>query len=285
MPRIAIVVLSYKQPGLLATCLRSVQEHTDLRLHEVIVVDNASRDGSAEMVAREFPWATVLQNPENRGFAGGVNRGLVHAKADGYVLLNSDAQVQPRWLDLLIESAWSAPDVGLVGAMEVTASGASRWGGPEGAIRDPSRRAVTEEEAVAFACALIRREVIDRIGYLDHGFFMYHEDWDYCHRARAAGFRILYDPRVEVIHVGEASFKTQAQAWRTHVRTVSRLRYQFIHWPTGRLLRSTGRELLMLAYWIKEGQPGPYLRGWRDTVRARKDIRRRRRDLTAYLRP
>lgn len=284
-PRIAVIVLSYKRKDLLAACLRSLEEHTDLGRHQVVVVDNASGDGSAEMAEADFPWATVVRNAENLGFAGGVNRGLVAVQADGYVLLNSDARVKAGWLDRLIATAWSSPDVGLVGAMEVTETGAARWGGPEGAIADAAKRPVTEEEVVAFACALIRREVIDRIGYLDHGYFMYHEDWDYCHRARLAGFRILYDPAVEVVHVGEASFKTQPSAWRTHVRTVSRLRYQLIHWPPGRLLRSAGREAVLFGYWLKEGQPGPYLRGWGKTLRALRDIRRRRRDPTAYLPP
>lgn len=284
-PTIVIVILSYKRRDLLAACLDSVKSTTDLGHHRVVVVDNASGDGSAELVEQRYPWASVVRNTTNLGFAGGVNRGLAFAKADGYVLLNSDARVQAGWLDRLIATAWSGADVGMVGAMEVDEAGKARWGGPEGDIADPLRRPVQDCDTVAFACALIRREVIDRIGYLDHGYFMYHEDWDYCHRAKAAGFRILYDPAVEVVHLGEASFKTQGQAWRTEVRTVSRLRYQLIHWPPGRLMRSCGRELMMLAYWVKEGQPGPYLRGVGKTVRTLREIRRRRRDLTAFVQP
>ena len=281
--RLAIVILSYKRKDLLAQCLRCVQGTVDLDRHQVVVVDNASGDGSAELVERDFPWATVLRNDENLGFAGGVNRGLTHVRADGYVLLNTDAVPPAGWVERLAEVAWSAPDVGAVCAMEVHADGTARWETPESRIRDPRQRPVVELDRLSFACALVRREVIDRIGYLDHRYFMYHEDWDYCHRARAAGFRLLFDPTLEVVHPGGASFNTQASRWRWQVRTASRLRYQLIHWPVRDNLRTAWKEAKLFGWMAKNGFGGAYLRGWLQTVRDAGDIRRRRRQPAAFV--
>ena len=282
-PRVALVILSYNRADLLAECLDAVKARTDLDGVEVVVVDNASKDGSAAMVRERFPWVRLVQSEANRGFAGGVNLGMVTVPAGAYALLNSDALVTDGWLARL-ESTLAATGDGIVGGLELDPAGQTRFGGDE-TSRPKAQRVPVPSDTVSFACALISHRVVERIGYLDHGYFMYHEDWDYCHRARAAGFPVVFDPAVEILHGGEASFKTQTSAWRTRVRTASRLRYQLIHWPAGRIARSLLREPLLFGYWLKEGTPGPYLKGVWETVRSAGDIRRRRRDLTGFVPP
>lgn len=282
--RTAVIILTYNGRHLIDACLAAVRANTDLSTTQVVVVDNASKDGTADHVASVHPWVRIVRNQENLGFAGGVNTGMVAVKADGYVLLNTDAIVKPGWLARLVESS-SSPGVGIVGAMEMLEDGRPRFGSPEAAEPDPMRRPLVPCERVSFACALIRREVIDRIGYLDHGYFMYHEDWDYCHRAKGAGFGIVFDPAVEVVHPGEASVKTQPNAWRTRVRTVSRLRYQLIHWGDARLARSLWDEVRIFGYWVKQGTGAAYLRGVGQAMRQLPDIRRRRRAPLEFLPP
>ena len=277
--RVALVILTYNGRHLIDACLAAVHANTDLRDAEVVVVDNASTDGSADHVAAAHPGVRLLRNQSNLGFAGGVDTALAAVAADAYVLLNTDALVTPGWLDRLKATAQST-GAGIVGALEVDEAGKPRWG-PD--LPPISERKPEDREVVSFACALIRREVVERIGYLDHGFFMYHEDWDFCRRARAVGFRVLFDPAVVVVHPGEGSFKTQVPAWKARIRTESRLRYQAMHWSPARRLQSAFREPLVAGYWAKQGLLAPYLQGLGAAWRDRKQIRRRRRDPLGYV--
>lgn len=278
-PQAAIVILTYNGRHLVDPCLAALQANTDLRKAQVVVVDNASQDGTADHVAAAHPWVTLLRNRENLGFAGGVDTAIAAVDADAYVLLNSDALVQPGWLDRLLATA-SMPGVGIVGGLEVDERHRPRWG-PD--LPPVGERMQEDRERVSFACALVRREVVDRIGHLDHAYFMYHEDWDYCHRARAAGFRVLYDPNVVVVHPGEGSFKGQPSAWKTRVRTASRLRYEHTHFSRAERLRRLLREPLLAGYWAKQGLLRPYLQGVRQAWAMRHDIRRRRADPTGFV--
>lgn len=277
--RVAVVILTYNGRHLIDGCLAAVRANTDLAQAEVVVVDNASTDGSADHVARAHAWVRLLRNRENLGFAGGVDTALAAVDADAYVLLNTDAQVTPGWLDRLVATA-QATGAGIVGALEVDEAGKPRWG-PD--LPPVAERVPEERDVVSFACALIRREVVRRIGYLDHGFFMYHEDWDYCHRARAAGFRVVFDAAAVVIHPGAGSFNAQVPAWKARIRTASRMRYQAMHWTLWRRLQSAFREPLVAGYWAKQGLLVPYLQGRADAWRARPGMRRHRADPTGYV--
>lgn len=278
-PRAAVIILTYNGKHLIDACLDAVRAHTALDGVRVVVVDNASTDGSADHVAQHHPWVTLVRNGQNLGFAGGVNSGMAAVDADAYVLLNSDALVTQGWLERLLRTA-QGHDAGIVGGLEVGEDGRPRWG-PD--LPPIEQRQPEDREVVSFACALIRRDVVERIGFLDHAYFMYHEDWDYCHRAKAAGIRILYDPAVVVVHPGEGSFKSQVPAWKARIRTASRLRYQHSHWGVGRRTRALLREPLMAGYWAKQGLLRPYLAGVRTAWADRKAIRARRRAITAYL--
>ncbi|MEK6976239.1 MAG: glycosyltransferase [Candidatus Thermoplasmatota archaeon] len=277
--RTALVILTYNGRSLIDACLAAVRANTDLRETEVVVVDNASTDGSADHVVQAHPWVRLLRNRENLGFAGGVNTGIAAVAADAYVLLNTDALVTPGWLAHL-QQTMVALDAGIVSALEVDEAGKPRWG-PD--LPPIEHRRPEERDIVSFACAIIRRDVVDRIGYLDHGFFMYHEDWDYCRRAQAAGFRVVFDPAAVVVHPGEGSFKTQVPAWKARIRTESRLRYQAMHWTPARRLQSAFREPLVAGYWAKQGLLRPYLQGMRAAWRDRRRIRQRRSDPTGYI--
>lgn len=234
---LTVVVLNYETPDLTIRCLASLEAQVGAA-RRVIVVDNASRDGSADRIDAAIAehgwsaWAEILRSPRNGGFAAGNNLGLAYARASrpasAYVMLNSDAVVLPGALDSLLRAARAHPDVGIVGpridcpggGLDVSAFRdhtplaelvvAARTGlvsrlFPEHCIPLASPGAPIRPDWLAFACVLVRAEVLDDIGGLDEGFFMYFEDADYCRRARAAGWGLLYWPEARVLHVGGGS--------------------------------------------------------------------------------
>jgi GT2 family glycosyltransferase len=237
---LAIVILNYRTAELTIACLASLEREVEPDLR-VVVVDNASGDGSAEKIERAVvdrgwsAWASVLRSPVNGGFAAGNNLGIRSVDARAYVLLNSDTVVQPGAMRALRDAMRQRPDAGLIGAGLLRESGGPddsffRIPGPiselvRGANTGPVTRllerfSVTlpatehpmEPGWVGFACVLVRREVIEAAGLLDEGFFMYFEDVDYCRRARAAGWKVLYWPQAKVIHLlGGSSQVTQQQ--------------------------------------------------------------------------
>jgi hypothetical protein len=241
-PRIAVVVLNYRTPQLTLDCLATLQPELDGET-VVVVVDNASDDGSAERLARELDdrgwssFARLLCSPSNGGFAAGNNLGILSVDADAYLLLNSDTLVCPGALRSLRAAMATHADAGIIGAGLLTAGGdidASRFRnvGPfseflraadTGALSRllerfdpalPPTQQTAEVDWVGFAAVIIRREVIDSVGLLDDGFFMYFEDVDYCRRAVRAGWRVRYWPWARFVHLQGASSQISGNAGR-----------------------------------------------------------------------
>ncbi len=232
---LSIVILNYNTREQLRTCLESVRAEGSTIDTEVIVVDNASSDGSADMVAADFDWVTLIRAPRNGGYAYGNNLGLRQSRAPAVMLLNPDTLVPPGSLAALLNRLAAHPEAGVVGPKLVRPDGsmhlACRRSFPTPAVAfyrvsglsrlfshsprfgrynltylDPDLP--TEVDSVCGACLLIRRAVIDRIGPLDERFFMYGEDLDWCLRARQAGWSVRYEPSVVVQHQhGAASRK------------------------------------------------------------------------------
>lgn len=243
MPRIAVVVLNYRTPELTIGCLDSLADQVDRDI-EVVVVDNASNDGSAARIedaiaARRFDWARVIRSPINGGFAAGNNLGiLTTSNADAFLLLNSDTIVRPGALASLRRAMESRPDAGLIGPrfedgdgnpscstfrsmlpaselVRAAASGPITRLLPRHEVRLAAGDAPLEPDWIGFACVLIRRQVVDEVGLLDEGYFMYFEDVDYCRRVRDAGWTILYWPDACVVHLlGSSSHLTAGEQRR-----------------------------------------------------------------------
>lgn len=242
--QVAIIILNYRTPDLTAACIDSLAGEMEPGML-VLAVDNASGDGSAEKLERHIEergfgaWARVLRSPVNGGFAAGNNVGIRAVTAHIYILLNSDTLVRRGAVRDLCEVLQARPDVGLVGPSFEDEEGrlleschthaphpvaelsrAANTGFVSKALRryyqPPSFGDVPCEPVwMPFACVAIRREVIDSVGLLDEGYFMYFEDVDYCLRLRAAGYKLLYWPSARVVHlVGKSSNVTAADAER-----------------------------------------------------------------------
>jgi N-acetylglucosaminyl-diphospho-decaprenol L-rhamnosyltransferase len=240
---VSILILNYNTREHLRACLESVRDDGSTSLSggpiqaEVIVVDNASSDGSAEMVAAEFPWAALIRSPRNGGFANGNNQGLVRSRGAAVLVLNPDALMPAGGIAGLLDRLAAHPEAGIVGPRLLRPDGsmhlACRRSFPTPSIafyrlsglsqlfpRSPrfgrynltfvDPRMALEVDSVCGACMLIRRAVLERVGPLDERFFMYGEDLDWCLRTRQAGWTVRYEPDIVVQHQHGAASRKRA---------------------------------------------------------------------------
>jgi GT2 family glycosyltransferase len=243
MKRASVIILSWNGETYLPDCLNAVmaQSHAP---HEVILVDNASTDGSVELVAANFPQVRIICNDENLGFAGGMNVGLKEATGDIAVLLNQDTVVREDWLAELVKAMETDKHVGIAGCKILYPDGQTiqhaggyleyplglahhyGYGEPDQGQWDEQR----EVEYVTGAAMAIQREMLERIGYLDDDFFpAYFEDADICIRARQAGYKVVFVPTAVLVHHESAS--TEAETVEQHYYYHrNRLRLLFKHY-------------------------------------------------------
>lgn len=216
-PLVYVVLVNWNGKDDTLACLRSLRgvNYPNFR---IVVVDNASADGSVEAIDAEFPDVTLVRNQKNEMFAGANNQGIEIALREGaefVLLLNNDTEVDSNFLNHMVETAQSAPKIGMVGPKiyffdqpEVLwyAGGVvnlRRGLVAHRGIREPDRGQfdTTGDTGYITACGiLVSRECIDAVGVLDAEYFMYGEDMDWCYRARRAGFRVVYEPRSRVWH-------------------------------------------------------------------------------------
>ncbi len=236
-PEASVIIVNWNGGAALGACVASVAAATRGRDVEVIVVDNASTDGSAEEAAGKHAGARLIRNPENVGFARGANRGISEAGSDVYLLLNPDAEISAEALDDLLAMVKEDGRVGIVGCGSVDAQGREA---PGFEMSFPGQRgkSVAQREGkgrdvawVSGACLATRRGMVDEIGPLDGSFFMYYEDVDWCYRARQAGWRVVTLPGVTIRHemgtcAGQASGVERAR-WAAE----SRVRFYCKHYP------------------------------------------------------
>lgn len=227
--RIAVVVLNFRTPDLVEECIDSLLPEIDREQDLVVVVDNASGDESVprlRALLKRHPGQpiTLVESPHNGGFAAGNNLGIAAARAQAYLLLNSDTLVRPGAVERLWEGLSADPKVGLVsprlewpdGTPQVSCfrfhTPVSEFlaGSATGffwrllrsfEIAVPVRDEPFTPEWTSFAAVLVRAEALAGIGGLDEDFFMYYEDADTCRRLWRAGWKVLHDPRAHVVHL------------------------------------------------------------------------------------
>ena len=227
-PDVSVVVVAYRSRELVRSCLRSLRAQLGL-VTQVIVVDNASGDGTVAMIEREFPEVVLLASPTNDGFAHATNRGLARADGRTVLLLNPDTELRsPDVLRGAVAELDRRPEVGMLGCRLVQRDGSldhackrgfptpasslayftglARWrpADPRLAHYTAGHLADDEEhvvDAVNGAFMLVRRAALRDVGLLDESFWMYMEDLDWCYRFKQRGWPVLYWPGVEVVHV------------------------------------------------------------------------------------
>lgn len=232
-----IIVVSFNTKDLTLACLRSVYAQTKDTPFELIVVDNASRDGSAEAIAAEFPQLRLVCSLENLGFAGANNLAAQEVTGEYLLLLNPDTVVLDGAIDMLMSFARNHPENGIYGGKTLFFDGSlnhascwrkpsawsvfcygvgltsifrrSNWFDPE-AYGSWPRDSVREVDIVSGCLFLIKKSLWDQLGGFDPAFFMYAEEADLCLRARKSGARPIITPEAVIVHYGGASEKVRA---------------------------------------------------------------------------
>ena len=210
---LSIVIVNWNTCDLLRECLSSIYSAPCGIPIEVFVVDNASSDGSAEMVDAEFPQVRLIRNTENVGYSRANNAAIELAQAPNVLLLNSDAMVEPSALAQTVALLRCDDSIGALGCRLVGDDGepqlSYRCRYPSGPDVGNSGSALpgglVECASVWGAYQLVKRETIEQVGTLDEDFFMFYEDVDWCWRMHDSGWKIAYDPSHSVRHVSRAS--------------------------------------------------------------------------------
>jgi GT2 family glycosyltransferase len=214
----SVIILNFNGKEYLPKCLGSLKRQTYSET-EVILVDNASIDGSVQYVQKNFPWVKIVQNSRNIGFAEGNDEGANYASGDYLVFLNYDTEVDSKWLERLIEAAETYPDVAVCGSkildmerrdiiQEVgglcDAYGFSLSRG-WGEIDRHQYKEIIETFYVSGASLLIKKKIAEKIGLFDPKYFFNQEDVDVCWRAHLVGYKVVVNPLSIIYHKGGGS--------------------------------------------------------------------------------
>lgn len=233
---LSICIVNFNVKNLLRECLNSIYQNTSEISYEVIVVDNASTDGSTEMVEKEFPQAILIKNMVNVGLAKANNQAIKKCRGRYILILNPDTIILPNSLEAMVEVMDEKPDVGISGPMILnkdesiqisilhlypsllaTLIGFTRIGiifdyfFPN--LNYPMRVAETHEmhkiehyvSRLTEPALMVRRKAIEEVGLMDESFFLYEEGTDWEKRMIEAGWRLFYTPKAKVIHYGGQS--------------------------------------------------------------------------------
>ena len=228
---VSIVIVNWNTCNILRDCLRSVYEQTHNLNFEVIVIDNASSDSSVEMLKDEFSQVRLIEDRKNRGFAAANNQGIAVSKGRYVLLLNSDTIVLNSAISKTVYFADEHKDAAVVGCRVLNRDctlqptcfmfpsvlnillsfsylyklfAGSRFFGRE-LMTWWGRDEVREVDVVTGCFMLVRQRAIEEVGFMDEQFFMYAEETDWCYRFNQAGWKVMFTPIGEIIHLGGQS--------------------------------------------------------------------------------
>lgn len=300
MVDLSVVIVNWNVRGLLQRCLRSILESKPSIINlQVIVVDNASTDGSVEMIQAEFPNVHLITNTHNRGFPAANNQGIAAAQGRYVFLLNPDTEVVSDALATMVTFADEHPDVGVVGPQLLNPDGSvqssrrrlptlataffeSTWLSPYAPksllrryqMRDTPDDVTQDVGWVDGAALMARREAIEQVGLMDEGFFMYSEELDWCQRFGEAGWRVVYLPTARILHHRGKSSEQVVAAGHIYFQTSKVHYFRKYH---GRFVAEVLRLFLLSNYVWQLGLEGvKWLVGHRRPLRAQR--------VTAYWR-
>ena len=268
-PTLAIIIVSHNARADLERCLGSLAAAPPSISHAIVVVDNASTDGSVEAIRGGWPQVTVLEPGRNLGFAAANNLAIRSTTSELLLLLNGDTLVPPGAIDALVRTLHARPEVGIVGPRLVSDDGQPELppGGMLGPLAELRRsligrllaagcppvvrwvnrqsRRELHPDWVSGACLLVSRRDAEAAGLLDERFFLYFEDVDFCAAVRARGRRVLVTPAVEIVHRRGRSWHAAPEATRRAYR-LSQIEFYRKHRPRlvpllRAYLRLTGR--------------------------------------------
>jgi GT2 family glycosyltransferase len=273
---LSVIIVSYNVRDLLLACLASIEAAlaTSPLATEILVIDNASSDGSPDAVRRRFPYVVVEETGRNLGFGAANNRGIRRARGRVVALLNPDTTVVGDLFGTLARFLQDHPDVGVVGPRTLRPDGTTQstrrrfptllTGFLESTlvqdywrdnavlrryyVQDHGDDELQDVDWLVGACLLVRRDVFQQAGLFDERFFMYSEEVEWCHRARKAGWRVVYVPDASIVHHEGRSSSQDAGARQINFDTSRVLLFEQLH---GRGAARVLRAYLLLTYLLR----------------------------------
>lgn len=229
--KLSIVIVSWNVQEYLANCLGSIEQNPSLQEYEIIVVDNASKDGTVEVVKKDFSYVKLIVNEDNLGFAAANNQGIEISNGEYILLLNPDTIIQPESLDVLIKFMDNNKNVGACGPKLLNDDGTTQPSARRfptfrgtlychtafrflGIFRDQYRKWLMKDfnydknmdvDQLMGAALMVRSSVVEQVGRMDERFFMYYEEVDLCYRIKQAGWRVVFLPQAVIGHLGGQS--------------------------------------------------------------------------------
>lgn len=229
--KLSIIIVSWNVREDLLRCIRSIEENKPSCTFEVIIVDNASTDGTVDIIQKHFSEISLIINNDNRGFAAANNQALKKSQSKYILFLGPDTIIHPKSLDILVEFMDSNEDAGACGPKLLNADGSTqdsvrRFPSFRGALHrhtafkfvgifkgeyrkwlmyDFKNDKQRDVDQVMGAALMIRRSVTEQVGVMDERFFMYYEEVDLCYRTKQASWRIVYIPEAVITHIGGGS--------------------------------------------------------------------------------
>ena len=267
-PLVSVVVVNFNGKKFLNACLDALLRQT-FRDFEVILVDNGSTDGSAELIRDRYPSVILVSTGSNFGFAGGSNAGIRAARGQFIVTLNNDTVADPRLLEEIIKPVLEDPAIGMCAAKMVFFNGrinstalclsrsGAAWNRGEGEVDHGQWDNPEEVFGPCAGAALYRRSMLNEIGLFDEDFFLYMEDADLAFRGRLAGWRCRYVPAARVVHIhgGTAGTKSDIAIFYGNRNIVWFVVKDF---PLRTLILSTpwifGRNCATILYYLFQGK-------------------------------
>lgn len=267
---LSIVIVSWNTRDLLAKCLASIYKYPFSGAFEVLVVDNASIDGSAEMVRHDYPKVSLFANTDNVGFAKANNQAIRHCTGNYILLLNPDTELKADALDQLVAFMEQTPRAGAAGSQLLNPDGTVQVScHPELTLGREIWRLLHLDQVVPLAVyrqerwetdrarevdiiqgasLILRKSALDQVGWLDEDYFIYTEEVDLCYRMKKAGWKLYWVPQSRVIHYGGQS--TQ-QVPRQMFLRLYQSRVLYFRKNHGRLTAASYKALLFLVAMIR----------------------------------
>ena len=276
-PRVVVAVICWNCSDDIERCLAQLQSNSDYDRLEVVVVDNASTDGTREWLsAYQQKWFTLTLADRNLGWVGGLNLVLASHDADHYFFLNPDAFVERGWLRPLVDALEQDPRAGFASPKFLYPDGRIHYAGAyiarTGGIRvlghgeaDGPFYDLPREIPFAHGQCLVRGEMARELGPFDAQFGIgYYEEVDYQLRAKRRGWKAVYVPSSVIVHATAQAFKKQPSGFKEELMIRNWLRVLSLHWPLSTLVWRLPLELLRPARALREGtDPKPIFRAWK----------------------
>jgi hypothetical protein len=272
---VSVVIVSYNSRLVLGPCLESLKKQSLFGTTEVIVVDNASSDGTPMMVREHHPWVKLIAGRKNVGFSRGVNIGIREAGGEYFLILNPDTVVRRDSIEKLVDFMKRTPSAGIVGPKLIYQDGNLQYScrrfytwrvlvlrrtvlgrifKDSSAVADHlmldfDHETTSEVDWILGACLLVRRETVESVGLLDERFFLYFEDVDWCYRMKQKGWKVFYHPESIVIH-SYARGSAQSVINRSFIAHLASLIRYYDKWNPVFYLMKKYREVIKTALFL-----------------------------------